>query len=199
MIDYYKKYSILQILSLIVNTIFNKIFISRKIRIIRFPYSLIGKQLIVFSAGFSAGKRLRIECLGDNNKKLFFGKNIKLNDDVHIGCIEKIVIEDNVLIGSKVLIIDHQHGKYTGEDQDSPYSTPDERKLFSKPILIEKNVWIGEMVSVMPGITIGSGSIIGSNSVITKDIPKNSIAVGNPCKVIKKYNDILHIWEKYND
>lgn len=199
MIDYFKKYNMLQVILIAINIIINKIFISNKVRIVRFPYSFIGKRMITFSKGFSAGRRLRVECLGDDTRKLFFGKHVKLNDDVHIGCIERIIIEDNVLIGSKVLIIDHQHGQYNGLYQDSPYSIPDERKLFSKPILIEKNVWIGEMVSIMPGVTIGSGSIIGANSVITKDVPKNVIAVGNPCKVIKKYNNTLNIWEKTND
>ncbi len=73
------------------------------------------------------------------------------------------------------------------------------RKLSFQPIVIEDNVWLGEMVFVMLGVTILEVSIIGANSVVTKDILKYSIVVGNPCKVIKKYNMVTKKWEKIND
>ncbi|MDR1026354.1 MAG: sugar O-acetyltransferase [Lactobacillus sp.] len=57
---------------------------------------------------------------------------------------------------------------------------------FAKPITIGDDVWIGASVIILPGITIGSNVVIGAGSVVTKDIPSNTIAVGNPCKVIKK-------------
>ncbi len=60
------------------------------------------------------------------------------------------------------------------------------RPLYSKgPIIIEDDVWLGEKVSVMPGVHIGRGAIIGANSVVTKDIPAYAVAVGSPAKVIK--------------
>ena len=55
----------------------------------------------------------------------------------------------------------------------------------AEPIVVGSNTWFGGHVSVMPGVTIGDGSVIGAGSVVTKDIPPNSLAVGNPCKVIK--------------
>lgn len=63
-------------------------------------------------------------------------------------------------------------------------------------MLIKKNVWIGEFVSILPGVTIGEGSIIGSMSVVNKDIPAHCIAVGSPAKVIKKFNLETNLWEK---
>ena len=57
---------------------------------------------------------------------------------------------------------------------------------YAYPIKVGNNVWIGGNVCVMPGITIGNNVVIGAGSVVTKDIPSNSVAVGNPCKVIKK-------------
>ena len=57
---------------------------------------------------------------------------------------------------------------------------------FAKPITVGDNVWIGGNVVVLPGVTIGSNSVIGAGSVVTKDIPSNVVAVGNPCKVIKE-------------
>ncbi|MBL4677498.1 MAG: hypothetical protein JKY70_15040 [Mucilaginibacter sp.] len=65
----------------------------------------------------------------------------------------------------------------------------------TKPVIIEDNVWIGETVSVLPGVTIGKGSIIGASAVVTKNIPPYSIAVGNPAKVIKTYNFESNSWE----
>lgn len=59
-----------------------------------------------------------------------------------------------------------------------------------KPVIIEENVWIGEGVKVLKGVTIGKNSVIGAGSVVTKSIPDNVIAAGNPCKVIKQINNI---------
>ena len=71
-----------------------------------------------------------------------------------------------------------------------------ERSLSSKSVIIKDNVWLGEHVSVLPGVTIGENSIIGANSVVTKSIPANSIAVGIPAKVIKQFNFETKRWEK---
>lgn len=56
----------------------------------------------------------------------------------------------------------------------------------AEPITIKDNVWIGGHVTVLPGVTIGSGSVIGAGSVVTKNIPANTLAVGNPCRILKK-------------
>lgn len=56
---------------------------------------------------------------------------------------------------------------------------------WARPITIGNSVWIGGSVTILPGVTIGDNSTIGAGSVVTRDIPANSIAVGNPCKVIK--------------
>ncbi|OBW42116.1 putative acetyltransferase [Chryseobacterium sp. MOF25P] len=60
---------------------------------------------------------------------------------------------------------------------------------FSEPIRIGKNVWLGANCVVLPGVSIGDNSIIGAGSIVTKDIPSNAVAVGNPCKVIKYLNE----------
>ena len=59
----------------------------------------------------------------------------------------------------------------------------------ARPITIGDNVWIGADVTILPGVTIGEGSVIGAKSVVTKDIPANSVAVGNPCRVIRTINE----------
>lgn len=60
-------------------------------------------------------------------------------------------------------------------------------RTFAKPVIIEDNVWIGGGAIILPGVTIGKNSVIGAGSVVNKSIPANCVAVGNPCKVIKKF------------
>jgi acetyltransferase-like isoleucine patch superfamily enzyme len=91
-----------------------------------------------------------------------------------IGCQNEIILEDNVKCGANTLITD------TDWHQD------DFRSGKPKPIFIGKNVWLGEGVRVLKGVSIGENSVIGAASIVTRDIPSNVIAAGNPCKVIKK-------------
>ena len=66
------------------------------------------------------------------------------------------------------------------------YETRNKGLEYAKPIKVGNNVWIGGNVCVMPGVTIGDNVVIGAGSVVNKDIPSNVVAVGNPCKVLKK-------------
>jgi len=120
---------------------------------------------------------------------LKLGDDIQINDAVHIAAINSVTIGNRVLIASKVFISDHNHGFY-GKDHThtSPLIPPVERVLSSEPVLIEDDVWIGEFVAILPGVIIGKGAVIGTMSVVTKDIPKYSIAVGSPAKVIKIFD-----------
>ena len=59
----------------------------------------------------------------------------------------------------------------------------------AKPITVGDNVWIGANVTILPGVTIGEGSVIGAKSVVTKDIPANVLAMGNPCRVIREITE----------
>ena len=62
---------------------------------------------------------------------------------------------------------------------------------YARPITIGNSVWLGAGVSVLPGVTIGDGCVIGAGSVVSRDIPANSLAVGNPCRVIRQINSDL--------
>jgi acetyltransferase-like isoleucine patch superfamily enzyme len=155
---------------------------------IKYPSYLHGGKYITVGEGFGCNHFLKLEAidefLGEKfTPQIIIGDNVSIQQYCHIGAINKIVIGNNVLIASRVFITDHSHGNIKKEVISLP---PAVRKLHSKgPVFIENNVWLGEGVVVLPNVTIGENSIIGANSVVTKSIPKNSIVVGNPARIIK--------------
>lgn len=194
-----RRYGYYGTMRLLFNIIFSKLLISSKVRVIRAPFYIRGAKFINWGTDFTSGVGLRIDADPqqlNNDYVLKIGNKVQVNDYVHIGAVNKIIIGNNVLIASKVFISDHNHGIYSGMSQSSPDMAPESRPIQSLPIIIEDNVWLGEQVSVLPGVTIGKGSIIGANSVVSKDIPSNCIAVGIPAKVIKKFNYTTNKWEK---
>ncbi|MBZ6073034.1 LbetaH domain-containing protein [Aeromonas schubertii] len=160
----------------------------RNARLIRRPFEIRGASRIRLGRGFTTGRYCRLEAHGSDGINLDIGLNCQLNDAVHIAAADSIVIGDDVLIASRVFITDLNHGNYSGEEHSHPDSISRERTLHTKPVVIESNVWLGEGVVVLPGVTIGKSSIIGANSVVSRDIPANSIAVGNPARVIKQFD-----------
>ncbi|MCF8448163.1 MAG: acyltransferase [Bacteroidia bacterium] len=109
------------------------------------------------------------------NGNLTIGKHCGFSGTV-VGCFSEIIIEDFVKCGANTLIT------------DGDWHFDDKRAGPSKPIHIKRNVWLGVNVIVMKGVTIGENSLIGAGSVVTKDIPSNVIAAGNPCKIIRSIN-----------
>lgn len=191
------KYSIKEIIYLIRCVIVTKLTVP-KARLIRLPIDIRGKKGINFGSGITTGYGCRFESFSkDGNKTLVIGNNVQINDYCHISALEAVIIGNNVLIASKVFITDLEHGSYVGDLNDSvPNSIVKDRPLSSKPVVIGNNVWIGELCSVLPGVTIGDNCIIGANSVVTKSIPANSIAVGNPARIIKQYDFLEKKWKR---
>jgi acetyltransferase-like isoleucine patch superfamily enzyme len=198
MIELINNYGIFGFIRLVRDVLYTKIIISNKARIVRYPFYIRGKKYIKFGNMITTGVGLRIDAFPENKSNepcITFGDNVQINDYVHIAAISSIRIGNNVLIASKVFITDHNHGDYgINNNNDSPYIPPIMRPLRANPVIIEDNVWIGEHVSILPGVKVGKGTVIGAQSVVTKDIPPNSIAVGVPARVIKKYNDENGKW-----
>ena len=170
-------------------------------RLFRLPMDIRGKSGIDFGQRLTTGYGCRLESFSENGaKSLFFGDDVQINDYVHISALKSVRIGNHVLIASKVFITDLAHGSYNGDENDSPPDSVAKKRLLSaKPVYIENNVWIGELCSILPGVTIGENSIIGANSVVTKSIPENCIAAGNPARVIKRYNAKTMLWEKVKE
>lgn len=105
------------------------------------------------------------------------GKNVYMNFNCTILDCAKVKIGDNTFFGPNVQIYTPCH----------PLDAETRNKAveWAEPVTIGANCWLGGGVIVLPGVTIGDNCVIGAGSVVTKDIPANSVAVGNPCKVIK--------------
>ncbi len=152
------------------------------------PVFLKHPQFITVGTNFFSHADLRIEAWDEYKgvhytPSITIGNNVVINFRCHIGAINKIEIHDNVLIGSNVLITDHQHGNLNSGSMNTSYI---EAPLYSKgSVIIEENVWIGENACIMPGARIGKNSVIGANSVVTKDVPQNSVIAGIPGKIIR--------------
>lgn len=178
-----------------VSLIYTKVF-WRKSRLLRLPCRIRGKRNIEYGKGFTTGYACRIEA-GGNRKTLFIGENVVIGDYAHIAAHYHIKIGDNVLMASRVYISDTSHGCYKeGRNNTNPEIIPVQRELFYKEVEIGDRVWIGENVCILPGVHIGTGSIIGANATVCKNIGENCIAVGNPARVIKQWNRDKQIWEK---
>jgi len=194
----WRNYKILGLIKLVLSYTNTKLFYTKS-RLIRLPFDIRNRSSIDLGVGLTTGVGCRIEALPQirNNIVLHFGKNVQLNDYVHITAVENVTIGNNVLMASKIYISDCSHGCYSGDlIHSNPNSIPIDRPLYSKPVSIEDNVWLGEFVSVLPGVRIGKGTIVGANSVVSKSLPDNVIAVGSPAKPIKKFNFKTSQWEK---
>lgn len=151
------------------------------------PLRICGSRFISIGRNFSAGLFFRIEALDSYFDELFspsitIGDNVSFQDYCHVGCVERIVIGDGTLIGSNVLISDHNHGYSIPEESEI---IPVMRKLSHAPVLIGKHVWIGDGAKILSGVKLGDGVIVGANAVVTHSFPDRVVIAGVPARVIK--------------
>lgn len=154
------------------------------------PVFITGSENIYIGNHFGARSNLRIEAISNYrdcnySPKIEIGDNVHIESNCHIGCIKSVKIGNGCLIASRVFITDHFHGNIAKEEFVLP---PLLRPLFSKgPVIIGNNVWIGEGAVILPGVTIGDNAIIGANSVVTHNIPLNSVIGGIPGRILKQF------------
>jgi len=141
------------------------------------------RQTIMRNLFKKVGKSVWIE----PDFKCEFGKNITIEDNVYInfGCVildcAEVIIGRNTLIGPNVGIYAVNHAIDAEERINGG--------CHGKPVHIGQNVWLGGDVKILSGVSIGDNTIIGAGSIVTKDIPSNVIAVGNPCRVIRQITE----------
>lgn len=193
----FPRYGVMGSLRLVRDYALTKLFV-RGARIVRYPWYFRGLKNIVIGSGFTAGVGLRLDAFCDDGDVVIkIGDDVQVNDYVHIGAVLGVSIGGNSLIASKVFISDHNHGQFNSSDVDcGPSRPPLRRPLSAKPVSIGKNVWIGESVCVLPGVAIGEGAVIGAGSVVTTNIPARCVAVGNPARVIREWDDATQEWKR---
>ncbi len=129
----------------------------------------------------------------DYGRNIHIGTNVSVNMNCTFVDCNRIDIGDNVLIASNVQIYTATHPVELA-DRLTPDWNPESGEYFCRtyalPVKIGSGCWIGGGVIILPGVTIGDGSVIGAGSVVTKDIPANCVAVGNPCRVIRQINHV---------
>lgn len=167
----------------------------RQARFMRRPIYIRGGKSLSGCVGLTTGRFCRFDLEG-NKPSLYIGDNCEMGDMTHIVAHEKVEIGNNVLIASKCFISDTNHGVYKGEIQDNPEIPPNQRKLVTNPVRIGNNVWIGENVVILAGAEIGDGCIIGANAVVSGVFESNTIIVGVPGHIVKRYNDNSNKWDR---
>lgn len=161
----------------------------------RILYRLLGKHMPLSDAHFNFGsKKVRAFCgklllrnCGKNvniEKGAQFSTEISLGDNSGIGVnaqiSSEVTIGNDVMMGPYCLIYTSNH---CADRTDIPMWKQGFTKV--KPVVIGDDVWIGARVTILPGVHIGKGSVIGAGSVVTKDVPEYSVVGGNPAKVLK--------------
>jgi acetyltransferase-like isoleucine patch superfamily enzyme len=121
--------------------------------------------------------------------RIFIGSRVTATGSLTLAAHESITVEDDVLFAANVNVTDGFHGF---ENADEPYKYQPIFRI--APIVIKRGCWIGQNVVILPGVTVGELSIVGANSVVTKDIPARSIAVGSPARVVRKWDAGSHKW-----
>ena len=144
----------------------------------------IGKDVSIFHFvnlyGCSIGDGSKIGSFVEVQKNASIGKNCKVSS--HTFICEGVEIEDNVFIGHGVTFINDLFPRATTED--GAMQTEKDWKVI--PTYVRKNASIGSGCTILAGIEIGEGAIVGAGSVVTKNVPKDTIVAGNPAKIIRK-------------
>lgn len=183
---------------LIFNQVGNQVFIQHGVELINASSIEIGNQVNIF-------KGVRLDAKGHDHNRLYIGHGVSIERNVDIGSMADtiIYIDDhtyiaphvsiagpgNVKIGKNCMIASHC-GIYANNHVFTDVSLPiKDQGVTRQGIVIEDNCWLGHAVTVLDGVTIGQGSIIGAGAVVNKNIPPYSIAVGVPAKVIKSRID----------
>ncbi|MGB6297270.1 MAG: acyltransferase [Rivularia sp. (in: cyanobacteria)] len=162
---------------------------------------LLGACNVEIGDGVHLFKGVRVDALGHQNNRITLEEGVSIERNVDIGALDNTHIyidkgtfigvgvciagPGNVKIGKRCLIAAHSGIFANNHNYADPLKYIADQGVTRKGITIEDDCWLGHAVTVIDGITIGKGSVIGAGSVVTKDIPPYSIAVGTPARVIK--------------
>ena len=134
--------------------------------------------------GCSIGDNTKIGVFVEIQKNAFVGENCKISS--HTFICEGVTIEDNVMIGHNVTFINDTYPRST--NSDGTLQTEADWKV--EPTLVKHSASIGSGATILSNVTIGKGAIVGAGSVVTKDVPPNTIVAGNPARIFRKLDSL---------
>ena len=155
------------------------------------PIRLSGEERIAIGNGVFVGPGSWLQTLpdgGDQAVAISIGDRTSIAGSCVISAVRGVVIEEDVLFARNVYVSDHIH-KY--EDRDKPILDQGVDKI--APVLIQRGAWLGQNVVICPGVTIGRGAVVGANSVVNRDVPDYSLAVGAPARLVKRHQEQLKV------
>lgn len=121
--------------------------------------------------------------------RIVIGNRVTSSGGLTISAMREVVIEDDVMLALNVMIMDGMHGF---ENANEPYKYQPMGRI--APTRIKRGCWIGQNAVILPGVTVGELSIVGANSVVTKDVPPRSIVIGTPARVVKRWSETEQRW-----
>lgn len=155
------------------------------------PIRLSGEERIAIGDHVFIGPGSWLQTLPDGENTsiaLSIGKGTSVAGACVISAVRSVQLEENVLLARNVYISDHAH-KYT--DTEIPVIAQGLDDI--KPVVVKRGAWLGQNVVICPGVTIGTGAVIGANSVVTRDVPDYCVAAGAPARVLKDIPSLMSI------
>lgn len=153
------------------------------------PDVKLGQNVVIHNFvnlyGCEIGDNTKIGCFVEIQKNAKIGKYCKISS--HTFICEGVTIEDNVFIGHGVVFINDTYPRATNENGE----LKTEQDWRVEPILVKKGASIGSNATILSNVTIGENAIVGAGSVVTKDVPPNTIVAGNPARIIRPINQIM--------
>lgn len=117
------------------------------------------------------------------------GDRVTATGALHVVAFKEIIIEEDVMFAANIFVSDGMHGTTSAVE---PYKYQGITDI--QPVRIGRGSWIGQNAVIMPGVTIGELAVVGANSVVTRDVPARTIAVGAPARVVKRWDMTAQAW-----
>jgi len=165
--------------------------------IIKRPHKILGdKKCVSIGSDVFIAERSFISLVTyDNGKQytpeLIIGDNVRIGSDLHISCMSRIVIENNVLMSGRIFIGDSIHDYH-----DITKPIINQPMITTGNVRVKEGAFIGINVCILPGVTIGRNSVIGAGAVVTSSVPDYAIAGGVPARILSQYDKRENKWKK---
>lgn len=162
--------------------------------VVKFPSKIWNKGCIEIGKNVFIAEGSFLSVVTEHKGKHFqpsfvIGDNVCIGANFHVSCTQSVIIEKNVLISDRVFIADGMH-----EFENISVPIIDQPMTNKGKVLIKEGSFLGINVVILPGVTVGKNSVVGASSVVTGNVPDYSVVIGNPARIIKKYDNKARKW-----